>query len=402
MIVFEFSVKDQGEPGWNAIFSKEKEESEEAAARAEQVGMERLGREGQRVYTRMKVLQEMHFRKPEPYTEMEVLDREITLKEVKTEEEVIEAIRCIYSEYGYSYAYERLYYADSFLQLVKDRELVAFLAVNAHGQTAGYFALAFSQMYKDMPEISTVVVRRPFRGMGLFSLFMKKSEEIAKKLGCRALMGQPVAYHTMSQKAFLRDGFTPTSMLLNYIESDLQSEYNRDGRRLPLCVAVKILDFGADGEIFPPHELQELLSGIYGRLGFAVKIHPEAEESSVCMPQKTEATSESSSRMCMTRIVLRKAGEDLPQMLKQMVRKAIHEKDEMIELAIFLNDRSCPYGCHAAVKCGFSLSGVIPGGADGDYLIFQMTPGDVMDCESLVLEKKFANLRDEITAVRWD
>ena len=128
------------------------------------------------------------------------------------------------------------------MTLIKNKEIMSFLAVNDHGQTAGHFLLAFSDLYKNMPEVSTVVVKKEFRGLGLFAKFMDYCDEIGKEHGFRALMGQPVTFHPMSQKAFLRAGYTATSLLMSYINPEIESEYNKDGERLGLSVSVKMLD----------------------------------------------------------------------------------------------------------------------------------------------------------------
>ena len=177
---FEISVRDKGIPGWQD-FSFDKSEIAEnrkdlrnymISLYVDEIGMEKLGSEGQRVFVRKKILNPLNFVKPEPYEETAILDTNITIRPVVTEADVIEAIRCIYAEYGYSYSYERLYYVNSFMALIKNKEIMSFLAVNDHGQTAGHFLLAFSDLYKKMPEVSTVVVKKEFRGLVLFAIFM--------------------------------------------------------------------------------------------------------------------------------------------------------------------------------------------------------------------------------------
>ena len=123
----EISIRDKGVPAWEDLsYDKEKLDINSNQQMrnllldymVDDFGMEKLGKDGQRVFVRMNILNKLKFRKPEPYKEEEVLDTNITIKPVTTEEEAVEAIRCIYSEYGYSYAYERLYYIDSFLQAI--------------------------------------------------------------------------------------------------------------------------------------------------------------------------------------------------------------------------------------------------------------------------------------------
>ena len=113
---FEISIRDKGVPGWMDFsydrenIGKDKKTTENFVLDlfVDQIGMEKLGSNGQRIFIRKNIINPIEFKVPEPYPEIEVLDTNISIRPVVTEEDVIEAIRCIYSEYGYSYSYERL------------------------------------------------------------------------------------------------------------------------------------------------------------------------------------------------------------------------------------------------------------------------------------------------------
>ncbi len=399
---FEISIRDKGVPGWQDFsydadnISRNKKDLRNyiLSLSTDEIGMEKLGGNGQRIYVRLKIVNPLNFVEPEPYEEVVALDTNITIRPVLTKEDAIEAIRCIYAEYGYSYSYERLYFLDSFMELVKSGEIMSFLAVNDHGQTAGHFLLAFSDLYKNMPEVSTVVVRKEFRGLGLFAKFMDYSEKIGRSKGFRALMGQPVTYHPMSQKAFLKAGYTPTSLLMNYINPEIESEYNKDGERLGLSVSVKILDEDACSRIYPPEEIREFAHKVYGNLGIKYDISADAEKDTI-----TKISAEANANLKMTKIIVTKAGDELESELQKAVMDAVKRKSEMAELVINLTLPSCAYAYEVAQKCGFTFSGIIPGSENGDYLIMQMLPGDRMDYSKLVLVGEFEELKNQITDI---
>lgn len=396
---FEASIRDKGVPGWKDFSYKK----ENIANRGEDfdnyiidtyvdgAGMEKLGPDGQRVYVRQNIINPIEFKKPEPYKQEEVLDENITIKQVLTEEDVIEAIRCIYSEYGYSYSYERLYYVDTFMKMIKDGSIMSFLAVNDHGQTAGHFALAFSDFYKNMPEISTVVIRRDFRRLGLFAKFMEHSEKIAKEKGLRALMGQPVGYHDMSQRAVIRAGYTATALLMAYINSDVESEYNKEKNRLDICACVRLVDKEAYSKIYPPKEITHFVKKIYDRLGFKYDI---IEDTNIA--ETSTVSVEDNRPLKMSKIFVSDAGSDISEILAGSVKDTIKKKNEMIELAILLNSKSCAYAYEQAKKCGFVLSGIIPGSDSGDYLIMQMLTGEDINYDKLIMFGEFIELKNDI------
>ena len=409
MIVFEIyltdeyvevSIKDKGVPVWTD-FAYDKEHIDTSNEETMQnflmdfmvdgFGIEKLGKDGQRIYVRMNILHKIAFKKPEPYPDIEVLDTNITIKPVETYEDAIEAIRCIYSEYGYSYSYEKLYYIDSFMAAIKNKEIMSFLAVNEHGQTAGHFALAFSDTFRNMPEISTVVTRKEFRGLGLFAKFMDYSMELGRKHGFRALMGQPVAFHPFSQKAFLRAEFTATSVLLAYIDSAIESEYNPNKQRLDLFASVKMLDSSAHSTLYPPKEIRAFTDGIFAKLGCSYELRDDEK-----LSDSTAVNIETSSRMKSTKILLMSAAEDLEHILLDAVKDSLKGHNEMIEIFISMNDPSCGYAYRTAQKCGFSFSGLLPGSEKADYIVMQILVGSDCSYDHLVTVGEFEEIRKDI------
>lgn len=397
--VLEVSIRDKGIPGWYDGDYDVENISEDKQSflnflfnqLTDGVGIERLGKEGQRIFIRIRMKDISDFEAPELLEDLDVLDWNVHIKPVRTEEEVLKAIRCLYSEYGYSYAYERLYYVDSFLSAIREKKLLPWLLVNDHEQVAGYFALSFSEMFQDMPEISSVVIRKEFRGMGLMTKIAQHSLEAAKEMGLRAIMGQPVAMHTKTQKTMLHFGFTPVSMLFAYVEASSKGQYSKDKNRLDLCCCVKILDEHASSRIYPPKELRPFLEKIYQGLGWQYEFLEGCRTD-----ESTELQIEENQVMQITKMILKEASDDLESLLKQNLKSAIRNKIEMVELAILLNRPSAGYAYGVAKSCGFSLSGVMPGGANGDYLIMQLLPGETIDYDRLVLEGGFAQLRDDI------
>lgn len=399
-VYFEVSIKDKGEPAWTDFsYDDQKLDVNDSQKLRnyildlwmDEIGMEKLGKDGQRIYIRMKILNPIRFKVPEPYSEMEVLDTNISIRLVETEADAIEAIRCIYSEYGYSYSYERLYYVDTFMNMIKNKELISFLAVNEHGQTAGHCALAFSDTFKNMPEISTVVIRKEFRGLGLFAKFIDYCMEIGKQHGIRAFMGQPVAFHPMSQKVFLRSGFTATSVLLSYISSDVESVYNKNNQRLDLFASVKLLDKDAHSTVYPPKELYSFINKVYDKLGWEYELIAKWKKAEV-----TQISIETNSSLKVTKILLRSASDDFEKILEDSVKDALRKKTEMIEMLISLNSPSCAYGYEIAKKRNFVLSGILPGGETDDYLVMQMLIGTDNRYDHLVTVGEFEELVKEI------
>ena len=398
---FEVSIVDEGIPVWEDFSYDEKRLTEDDRAfrnfllenMVDEVGMEQLGKAGQRIYVRQKLLNALAFNEPEPYPEIEVLDSDISIVPVRTPEQALEAIRCIYDAYGYAYGYERLYFIDSFMSLIAEGSLISFLAVNAHGQVAGHFALSFSNTYRSMPEISTVVIRREFRKLGLFSLFMEHCEKTARELGLRALMGQPVAFHPMSQKACIRAGYTATSLLFSYLDPSMSKDYG-SGERMDLFAAVKLVDENAQSRAYMPAGLIPFAKKVYDSLGWRYEFLP-------CQGPAPHSlfSIDDNSAMKIKQILLSQAGSDIEGILRRSVNDAIRKKTEMIELLICLDSPGAGFAYEAARSCGFIFSGLMPGGEDRDYILMQMLMGSRPRFDRLVSVGIFEELAADIAGL---
>lgn len=397
---FEVSIKDMGIPSWDN-FSSAKESvdvNNPVELRnylldlwLDGIGMEKLGKDGQRIYMRMNILHHIQLKEPEPYPEIEVLDTNITIRQVESEEDIIEAIRCIYNEYGYKYPHEHLYYMDKFMKLIRNKEVFSFIAVNDHGQTAGHFALKFSDSYKNMPEIANVVTRKEFRGLGLMKKYMEFCDKFGKEHGIRALMGEPVAYHPISQKAFLSAGFTATTLKLAYVPP---MEGYQEKHRSDLFACVKIIDDNAQSIVYPPEEMFAFVKNVYDSLGWKYEMHRNSEKA-----EHTKISTEVVPGMGIASVCVDKASDDFEDILKSAVKDSTRKKAEMIELLISLNDQSCPFAYEIAKKQEFFTSGLLPGGENSDYLVMQKLVGIDKTYENIVAVGAFEQLQNELIAI---
>ena len=396
----EVSIWDKGLPYWYDDFYVNTVNKADGTNQyimdqfVDNIGIEKLGKDGQRIFVKMRILNPIKFVAPEPYEEMEVLDTNISIRQVLTKEDVMEAIRCIYSEYGYDYGHEEMYYVDEFMNQIKNGNIMSFLAVNDHGQVAGHFALIFSETYKGMPDLSTVVIRKEFRGLGLFSLFTEYCLEIGKKEKFRGIMGEPVAYHPMSQKAVLKAGFTPTAVLLAFLDPKMPKAYSKDNQRMDIFASVKILDPEAESCVYPPLSIVPLVKNIYDSLGWKYEIlQPEG------MADTTHISIEDNHLLKIKSIIIHEGSEDLKETLDSAVNSAIRDKHEMIELMLSMRTPSCEYAYHVAKQSGFILSGLMPGGEDDDYILMQKLMGKAPDYSRLVAVGAFEKLTEDVLAL---
>lgn len=399
----EVSIVDKGAPYWKKENRYNPEAVNTAAIgledflisrMADGAGMEKLGRDGQRFFIKASLPQppvasERGIKDEKP------LDHDFRIRSTRPDEEdIIKAIACIHNEYGYSYGYERLYYPELFKQLIERGEFHSFLAVNAHDQVAGHFGLAFSGIAPDMPEMATGVVKRSFRGNNLFDGMMRHLLRAADELGVSALMMQPTAYHTATQHLALRYGFTATGFLFHYTNPDLVSEYNKNGSRLDLAVAVKSLKKHNPAIVYCPPKLQGFVGRTYERLGIEYEFENGEHDTDL-----EEMNSEINPLMRSGKIIVWRSGNDFPHTLTRLTREYLRNKLEMIELLISINDPGAPSAYGHARKLGYVFTGFMPCGGRGDYLLLQHFAGMELDTTRLATEGQFTEILEELASL---
>ena len=402
--MLEVSVKDKGAPYRHNYGEYNPENVDKSAsglenyliaAMCDYAGSEKLGKDGQREFVRLYLPSPLDLKekKAQRLEERAPEGTQVSINEISGEDaEVLSAITCIYDEYRYTYGYERLYYPESFKELIKSNKLRSFLAKGDNNEIAGHYCLAVSDDYPGAPEWATVVVRRPFRGRGIFDRMCVHSTEMAKQSGARAILTQPTAYHTATQRVAEKHGYTATGFLFQYVNSDIESEYNKEGRRLDLSIAVKFLTDMPKGKAYIPRGHSGIIKKIYGRLG------ADYEFPQGCDPeQETILKYEFNSLMKIGRVVVTRAGKSFKNELSHATGDLSRNKAEMVEMLINMSDPAAPFAYETAKSCGYFFTGIMPGGKSGDYLIMQNLFWSVVDAASVATIGEYTELLRYLT-----
>jgi hypothetical protein len=146
----------------------------------------------------------------------------------------------------------------------------------------------------------------------------------------------------------------------------MESEYNTDGRRLDLAIAVKFLTQSPKGAAYIPHEHSGFIKEIYKKLGAGYEF-PEGQRPE----QETILRQEINSLMKNGRVIVTRAGKFFERELSQATGNLRRNKAEMVEMLINMSDPAAPFAYKAAQNCGYFFTGIMPGGENGDYLVMQ-------------------------------
>ena len=405
------SLRDMGTPYFTSntinfsdenkiIFNKLKENKmvymfdEETQQNIPRATFNRLGRNGQVINIRGKLLKELELPQYEEEEEIVTLDTNFKLLELgENDIEINEAVSCIYEEYKYTYGYEELYIVNSIKRLIKEGVLNSYLVVNDHKQVAGHFALTNKETLPKMPEVSTVIVKKGFRGIHLGEKIFEYAVEQAKLKNMSAIWTQPTAFHVGTQTICNRLGFVAVGFLFQYINDDVKSEYNKNPRRLDLTMSVKLLK-PMEFKIYCPHIIKNFAKNIFQQLNSPVEFLREKH-----LYEESEMTIQINDRISVAKVVFDKVGIDLPERLAEIRLARRKNNLAMIEVLISMQNYSIIYAFEYLKKEGFIFSGIIPGSDKGVYCVMQNLCDLTPEYDLIVTIEPYTTVLEEIKEI---
>lgn len=304
--------------------------------------------------------------------------------------DIIKAIKCIYSVYGYRYSYRTFYYPNKFKRLINKGRIKSILITNEHGQIGGHAALIKSDSFPLLPEITTIVVKPAFRGLKLSSILLDGILKVSSSMRINGLCAQPVVFHSISQKIFYDRGFVACGFLFHYLTEEV-SELFSDELRLDLALCIKPINKKYVTKIYPPEEHVYLIKNIYRRLG--IKCETSRYR---CIESDSDFDYSFNNNQGTCTIISNWVGKDIGNLIDTVIDACDVNKIEMIVMYINMKNPSCNYGYKIAIDKGFIFSGIKPLSDNGDYIIVQHMLDHPIDYDAIIAEYDYKNLLEYI------
>lgn len=364
---------------------------------------EQLASQGQKITFYCDIENEKIKRETSEQEEQQkVLDDDIRCELTKPrDEDVIEAIRCLWDVYRYEYGHSKLYDVDCFKELLKDGEFVSILARNAHGQTLGHAGLDAVESFPGMMELCSLVIKKYARGYGIANKLNAAMTEAGMKSAESGLFSRPVLFHGASQKLLNSENFTPCGVCLNYFEAESLKDktFTVSSKRLHIAYAVKIFDKEKKHELFLPDECAGFIQNVFDKEGLCYDIMTQEKMDQTKMAQKEENIGESIisyeilTEFKSMEIIINQIGYDFEDRIKDILE---NESVEMVLIYLNMNDPSCPDVYKNFRESGYIFSGCFPGSGAGDYIILQDLKGIPFLREEIVAEPGYREMLEQI------
>lgn len=358
-------------------------------------GVSQLGNDGQKLSLSFRYSYAHDTQIIPEASEEELLDDEFFCRLLTdSEEDIVEAIKCLYSAYEYDYMLSDLYYHDAFKRKINSGKYVAVICENRHHQFVGYCALNNSDFLPDLPEFCNLVTKPFAQGKGIASRLLDFSEKVAREKHYNGINICSAAFHSFTQKISEKFHYTPCGLNLSVIPAEATGKMcTHTGVRASEAISVKLLNHEKIHRVFVPELYRAFVSDVFNKLGANYEFigeYAEAVEESL-----TEYDSITAKAANFTVTYVNRAGSDFEEKIKGIVGEVGHDLFEMAGLYVNAGVPSSVQVFECLKKYGFAFSGFLPGTANGDYLFFQKLKSPY-PMEVLVLEDRFKKMSEQI------
>lgn len=385
---FKVSVTDKGIP---YILSDRQREMVKTGI-VDSFSLEQLGGDGQRItfsFKRDDVEKNVPFALD--MVETELFDEDYTFSELgDSDEEIIEAIKCLHSNYGFDYGYKELYNIGKFREKMHKGDIIPMVLRNAHGQYVSFIILRRFSMLDGVYEGGSMVTKPFARGRGLASIMMSRTQAYAREKGVPCAIGLPTMEHPISQRMANKHGDIPCAILWDYVVTG-------DGRCIDVACGVQVNVKDRTHKLYISNEAISVVKKITDGVGLDCEFVTDVD----CMipdGTTTELEYRLEAHFGLLSIRIKRCGYDIISSIRAITDAVGLDQLEKIYIYMKANDRGSIYAYEALRNNGYYFCGMIPGTADGDYLLMERFR-EKPDPSEPVAEPGYRELLDELVSI---
>lgn len=391
---FTVEIADKGLPYWIDV----KNQLEIYERKADEYSIKKLGKEGQRFYMSFYLESDFDiskFKKQDDAKDETLLDGNLTLRAVSdSDSDIVEAMKCIYSNYGYDYPNVNVYTPSKMKRIIREGKQLSYLGVNDHGQILAHIALIAREEIPKLPEIGALVCKPFARGNNVAARMVQKTCETGKNEDINGIIGIPVSFHPISQKLLNRQGFVPTGVFPNYVTGEASEPYTKCRSRTNAFLCVYLLNPNSPKVIYVPEEHRGFTEDKYFKLGssclFGEKQKPEGENI-------YRISCDYDFRVGL--LTIDNISEDFTESIDSIMGEFIKNGMDMTKAYINMSNPSAPYVYDILKENGFFFCGILPGSENGEYLIMANPMGHDVYWDNMIAVENYDKVLEYIKQV---
>ncbi|HUH75089.1 MAG TPA: ATP-binding protein [Chitinophagales bacterium] len=298
------------------------------------------------------------------------------------EKDAIEVARCAYESYGYTYAYEHIYYPERVKALNESEDLISVVAEADDGTVCGHMALVKQDGYDSLYEIGLAMTKQQYRGGNIFAQLLGLIYEEIERRKIHAVYGQCVTTHTYSQRNPVKIGMIPSALLPAYAPDDISFKNiaETERKRTAVLIVNKILIQNVKSEVYLPERYKEFSATIYNGLKADREIITSADFITEEMSQTNLTVN---ANLKMAKVTFQTYGNDFDLILKNIIHQLKKENIAMAEAFVNIYHKDAIQIINSAEQKGFRFSGLMVGSPTGDIAILQYLNGILPNTEKI-------------------
>lgn len=300
--------------------------------------------------------------------------------------DVLEGLQaCVRDEYGDTYPRKDIYDSEVLAEEIRQKRVVALLAVSETGDPVSSLALTPCGGFEDVPEMTMHVVRKPYRDYRIGTVLTKALLELPEVRGFSAITAHSVTFHPMAQHQTISCGFVPTGFLfLIHSNSILRHSFDVKGCiKQSFAVSVYPESKRNAGTLHVTPEHKEFIRAIYARMG----IETSFAEGTVGEGETRIHIHQDEIHHTMTAEIFH-CGADFDRWVEELLKKA-HEPTQTINILIDMNDKAALWGYEQLKKRGFFFFGIHPLCKNGEFLIMHHSLDLTVPFDKLCIDEAY-------------
>jgi anti-sigma regulatory factor (Ser/Thr protein kinase)/GNAT superfamily N-acetyltransferase len=317
---------------------------------------------------------------------------ELTIRPMH-ESEALEIAKSVYKAYGYTYAFEPMYFPERLIELNRSGRMFSAVAVTAENEIAGHLALVKHDDEARIAEMGRAVVKPEFRSRGIFTQLTNFIVEKAESEGLMGLFGEAVTLHTYSQQVGRAAGLKDCALLLGFLPQTESFKGIREElpQRESVLIHFRYLHEPPQATLFPPVHHLEMIFSLYKNLGASPVIAATEESHDGVTETESWVRTNIAGPKGFARIEVVRFSSKVVSEVKARLKDLCFQDFEVIHLYLDLTNPQTYRFTEDFEQLGFFFAGILPGGcAAGDALILQYLNNVPMDYTKIKVKSENA------------
>lgn len=264
--------------------------------------------------------------------------------------------KLIYYTYGYTYPKEDLYYPQRILRCFEKSKKFGVIARRNDGKASGYFAVIKSDDSK-IGEVGEAVVSPEYRSKGLMTIMMTLLINMSKEKGLKAIFGEAITVHMVSQKVNAKFDFNSTSIFLGVYPSTIQKGFNHKQERISVVTEFLMLTQKKELSLYLPSRYKKILKDIYQNFGIKVK---DLRVSKIDIENNSVMKLKVNYKYSHASIIVDTFGKDFIDILERKILLFKEKNIKAIYIDLPLKNPSTKIFVEKLIDLGFVFSGLLP------------------------------------------